>query len=76
MTAAEVPQASWYPAALEIDYPERDLDRLTTFFRPIVFIPIGILLVLLSGPTRLGGPPQHADGSDPVSYTHLTLPTN
>jgi hypothetical protein len=66
MTTAERPQAGWYPAALEIDYPERELDRLTTFFRPIVFIPIGILLVLLSGPTRMGGPPQHADGSDPV----------
>ena len=66
MTTAERPQAGWYPAALEIDYPERELDRLTTFFRPIVFIPLGILLALLSGPTRMGGPPQHADGSDPV----------
>jgi len=81
VTAAEVPQAGWYPAALEIDYPERDLDRLTTFFRPIVFIPICILLVLLSGPTRMGGPPQHADGSDPVVILTLgaggilTLPT-
>ena len=76
-----MPQAGWYPAALEIDYPERELDRLTTFFRPIVFIPIGILLVLLSGPTRMGGPPQHADGSDPVVILTLgaggilTLPT-
>lgn len=66
MTAAEVRPAGWYPAALEIDYPDRDLDRLTSFFRPIVFIPIGILLMLLSGPTRLGGPPQQPDGSDPV----------
>ncbi len=81
MTTAERPQTGWYPAALEIDYPERDLDRLTTFFRPIVFIPICILLVLLSGPTRMGGPPQHADGSDPVVILTLgaggilTLPT-
>ena len=66
MTPAEVPQAGWYPAALEIDYPDRELDRLTSFFRPIVFLPIGILLMLLSGPTRLGGPPQQPDGSDPV----------
>jgi hypothetical protein len=66
VTAAEVPQAGWYSAALEIDYPDRDLNRLTSFFRPIVFIPIGIVLVLLSGPTRLGGPPQQPDGSDPV----------
>jgi Domain of unknown function (DUF4389) len=66
MTTAERPESDWYPAALEIDYPERELDRLATFFRPILFIPIGILLALLSGPTRMGGPPQHADGSDPV----------
>jgi hypothetical protein len=65
VTTAEVPQAGGYPAALEIDYPDRDLDRLTSFFRPIVFIPVGILLTLLSGPTRLGGPPQ-PNGSDPV----------
>jgi len=66
VTPAEVPQAGWYPAALEIDYPDRELDRLTSFFRPIVFLPIGILLMLLSGPTRLGGPPHQPDGSDPV----------
>jgi Domain of unknown function (DUF4389) len=66
VTPAEVPQAGWYPAALEIDYPDRELDRLTSFFRPIVFLPVGILLMLLSGPTRLGGPPQQHDGSDPV----------
>jgi len=37
------------PTRLEIDYPERDLDRLTTFFRPIVAIPILIVLGILSG---------------------------
>jgi len=66
MTTLEPPPAGWYPAALEIDYPDRDLDRLTSFFRPIVFIPVGILLMLLSGPARLGGPPQQFDGSDPA----------
>jgi len=66
MTTLEPPPAGWYPAALEIDYPDRDLDRLTSFFRPIVFIPVGILLMLLSGPARLGGPPQQLDGSDPA----------
>jgi hypothetical protein len=81
MTTTEVPQAGWYPAALEIDYPDRELDRLTSFFRPVVFIPIGILLALLSGPTRLGEPPQQPDGADPVVMLTLgaggilTLPT-
>lgn len=37
-----------YPARLEIDYPEK-LDRMTTFFRLIWIIPIGIILGLISG---------------------------
>ena len=40
-----------YPATLDIDYPDRDLNRLTTFFRPFVAIPIVIILALVSGPT-------------------------
>ena len=38
-----------YPASLSIDYPDRELNRLTSFFRLIVIIPIGILLCLVSG---------------------------
>ena len=37
-----------YPARLEIDYPDRELDWITSFFRPIVVIPIAIILALLS----------------------------
>jgi hypothetical protein len=40
-----------YPVDLEIDYPDREMDRLTTFFRPFMVIPVAILLGLLSGPT-------------------------
>jgi hypothetical protein len=36
-----------YAARLEVDYPEK-LDRLTTFFRLIWIIPIGIILGLIS----------------------------
>jgi hypothetical protein len=36
-----------YPARLDIDYPEQ-LSRLTTFFRVIWIIPIGIILALIS----------------------------
>ena len=36
-----------YAARLDIEYPER-LNRLTTFFRPILMIPIAILMGLLS----------------------------
>jgi hypothetical protein len=38
-----------YPANLSIDYPDRELDRLTSFFRIIVAIPIAIVSSLISG---------------------------
>ena len=37
-----------YPVRLTIDYPER-LDRLTTFIRPIMILPIFVILSLISG---------------------------
>ncbi len=37
-----------FPARLEVDYPEK-LDRMTTFFRLLWVIPIGIILGLVSG---------------------------
>lgn len=37
-----------YAARLRIDYPER-LDRVTTLLRLVLVIPIGIILVLLTG---------------------------
>lgn len=48
----DAPEA--YAARLEVDYPDR-LDRLTTFFRLIWVIPIGIILGLLTaaGGTRV-----------------------
>ncbi|MBN2099184.1 MAG: DUF4389 domain-containing protein [Dehalococcoidia bacterium] len=38
-----------YPARLSVDYPDRELNRLTTFFRIIAIIPIGIIVLLVSG---------------------------
>ena len=43
------PASPDYPARLEIDYPDRPLNRLTTFFRVFTAIPILILFALLSG---------------------------
>jgi len=41
-----------YPARLEIDYPEQH-NRVTTLFRVVLIIPIGIVIsVLTSGPTQ------------------------
>lgn len=42
------PQPKGYAARLEIDYPESS-DRLTTFFRLFMIIPIAIILGLISG---------------------------
>jgi hypothetical protein len=44
-----------YPVGLEIDYPHRELDRLTTLLRPLTIIPIAIVLGLVSGPTAHAG---------------------
>jgi hypothetical protein len=38
-----------YPVTLVIDYPDRALNRLTTFFRMFTLIPIAIILALVSG---------------------------
>ncbi len=40
-----------YPVTLTIDYPDRPLNRLTTFFRIFTVIPIAIILGLLGAGT-------------------------
>ena len=40
---------SSYPVQFNVDYPDAPLNRLTTFFRIIVAIPIGIVLEQVSG---------------------------
>src|SRR5689334_10883708 len=42
-------QPNPYPVTLTVDYPDRPLSRLTTFFRLIVAIPILIVLAVLAG---------------------------
>jgi hypothetical protein len=44
-----------YPVQFSVDYPDRPLDRLTTFFRLIVAIPILIVLGAVSGGTLESG---------------------
>ena len=39
--------AAGYAARLEVDYPDRDLDRVSTFFRLFYMIPIGIVVSLI-----------------------------
>lgn len=38
-----------YPVTFSVDYPDRELDRLTTFFRIFTVIPIAIVLGAVSG---------------------------
>jgi hypothetical protein len=45
-----MPELSRYPVTLDIQYPDRDLNRLTTLFRCIMIIPAGVILALLTGP--------------------------
>lgn len=53
-----------YPVQFSVDYPDRPLNRLTTFFRPIVVIPIAIVLGAVNGGTvQLG-----ADGSREATF--------
>jgi hypothetical protein len=53
-----------YPATLEIDYPDRELDRLTTLVRLITVIPIAIVLGLV-----MGSSPDA--NSEPCSHHHV-----
>jgi hypothetical protein len=44
-----------YPASLSVDYPDRQLNRLTSFFRIITIIPIAIIAgMLANGNIRWG----------------------
>jgi hypothetical protein len=52
-----------FPATLEIDYPDRELNRLTTFFRLFTVIPIGVIAALVTGAEVRGQSANYAFGS-------------
>ncbi|MBA7475599.1 hypothetical protein ES706_04619 [subsurface metagenome] len=58
-----------YPVQLSIDYPDRNLNRLTTFFRIFVVIPIAIIIGLLTS-GNYGGT---AEGSESYQYAAAGL---
>ncbi len=45
------PTNTSYPLSFSVDYPDRGLDRMTSFFRIFTVIPIAIVLALLVGAT-------------------------
>jgi len=47
-----------YPLQYDVEYPDRELNRLTTAFRIFMVIPIGIVLATLSGETASWGTDQ------------------
>lgn len=47
-----------YPVSLSVDYPDRELNRLTSFFRVITIIPIAVLLCLVNGSVFRSGEDQ------------------
>jgi hypothetical protein len=49
--ATQQPQQSQYPVRFSVDYPDRDLNRLTTAFRIFTIIPIAIVIGTVSGGT-------------------------
>jgi hypothetical protein len=53
---ASTPAEDQYPVQFSVDYPDRELDRLSTAFRLIFAIPIVIVLTAIAGgESRLGG---------------------
>lgn len=62
-----------YPATLDIDYPDHELNRLTTFFRPIVAIPIAIVLALVTGPSMRFGSTRVAVESGGIVFGATVL---
>lgn len=61
MTDAPVIEPA-YPVQFSVDYPDRELERVSTAFRMIFIIPIAIVLAFVSGGG--GGPPGGWDGGD------------
>ncbi len=47
-TAPPYPPATTYPLTFSVDYPDKPLNRLTTFFRFLWLIPIGVIAGLVA----------------------------
>jgi len=49
MTDAPSTGPAAYPVQFSVDYPDRELNRVTSAFRIITIIPIAVVLALISG---------------------------
>src|SRR6266480_2649843 len=66
------PAAGSYPVQFDVAYPDRDLNRLTTFFRIFVAIPILIVMAALGGEHWSWG--AHGTGYASAGGSVLFLP--
>jgi len=64
---------SGFPATLEIDYPDRELDRLTSVFRLFTVIPIAIVLGLLTTAAVHSDSTHHTVGSGGTMFLATVL---
>ena len=62
-----------FPATLEIDYPDRQLNRVTTFFRPLTALPIAIVLGLITKATIQGRSANYVVGSGGIVFLATVL---
>ena len=63
-----------YPLTFNVDYPDRPLNRLTTFFRFLWIIPIGIIACLIgSGTLSVGGADVYSWSSAVGGFLFLPL---
>jgi Domain of unknown function (DUF4389) len=62
-----------FPATLDIDYPDRERNRLTTFFRPFTVVPIAVILALITPSTVHTGSANYVVGSGGVVFPALVL---
>ena len=65
-----------YPVTFSVDYPDRKLNRLTTFFRAFTIIPIVIVISLFAGGAILEHRATRSLATPPApGLGLLTLPT-
>jgi hypothetical protein len=62
-----------FPVTLEIDYPERPLDRLTTLLRLFTIVPIVVILALVSTVTVQGDSRTYVLGSGGIVFVATIL---
>jgi hypothetical protein len=71
--SSQTPGAAAYPVQFSVEYPNRDLNRLTTGFRLIVAIPVLVVAAALGGHAWGGPGPVIAAGSGVVFLPALLM---